>query len=259
MHDLSMRILAYRIMKIPTIIGHRGAPEAALENTESSFRAALDAGAEIIETDVRLSMDGHIVISHDANFSRLGGPSKAIAHMTRSEIGKIRLAHGNFTASPPLFMDEALKIFPETQFNVDLKDHGKAIVEAWSHLLNATAMTGRCRTASFYDSVLRRFSRLNPKQLISVARFGIICFLITNALGIPRKPKENEGVLQIPEIYGPIRIITHKRIESWHRLGWQVHVWTVDEKNDMIRLAEWGVDAIITNRPALAREIFKQI
>ena len=59
----------------PLLIGHRGAPDQAPENTASAFKAAIDAGALIIETDVRLSKDGFIVVAHDIDFSGLGGPA----------------------------------------------------------------------------------------------------------------------------------------------------------------------------------------
>ena len=241
----------------PLIIGHRGAPEAAIENTEASFRVALAAGVHILETDVRLCADGHLVLWHDANFSRMGGPRKAIRQMKRGEIEKVRLKTGNFPEMPPLFMDQALTLFPQAHFNVDLKDRSSAIVKAWFHLLRHSGAAHRCRTASFHDSVLRRFRRLNPMYPVSVARLGVLLILIKTALGIPHLPKANEGVLHLPEKAGLFRIITGRNIAKWQKLGWQIHVWTVDDPDDIIRLAQWGVDAIITNRPSMAQEILK--
>ena len=236
------------------ITGHRGAPSEAPENTRSSFSAAIASGAQVIETDIRLCADAHIVISHDDNFARLGGPGRSIRKMTRSEIEAIRLVSGPTGPERPLFMDEALMLFPDIRFNVDLKDSGPAIVREWAGLLRRSTAWNRCITASFYDRSLRMFRRIEPDLPVSVARFGIAWILLLSAFGTSRRPKAGEGVLQIPEKSGFLKLVSPRTIGIWHRFGWKVEVWTIDNREDMERLYEWGVDGIITNRPSLLKE-----
>ena len=245
-------------MNTPLIIGHRGAPERAVENTEASIRAALHEGALLIETDVRLTADFHIVLSHDPDFSRLGGPSTPIRRMRRSEILQIRLSGGPGPHQAPLFMDQALRLFPRARFNVDLKDPGLALVAAWCRLLEESGAAQRCRTASFHDRSLRLYRRLRPGAALSAARFRVITILLCTLIGLPCRPRSGEGVLQIPEKRGIFRLITPRRIRRWHRWGWQVHAWTIDTESDMKRLTAWGLDGIITNRPSLLRQVLKE-
>jgi glycerophosphoryl diester phosphodiesterase len=239
----------------PLIIGHRGAPDKAPENTESAFQAAIDAGAAIIETDVRLTGDGHIVVAHDPDFSGLGGPLKPIIRSTRSEIEQLTLKDPDGRTEKPLFMDDALTRFPDIAFSVDIKDSGTAAVTAWTDLIRRSGAENRCRTASFRDRTLRIYRRMNPGAPISVARFGVAWLLFTTLLGYPRPPGKDEGVLQLPERAGPVHIITPERILRWQKCGWKVQVWTIDDESEMRRFIRWGIDGIITNRPSLLKGI----
>ena len=237
------------------IIGHRGSPEDAVENTASSFISAVNAGSDILETDVRISYDGFIVVSHDADFSRLGGPAKPINKSTKEEIEKIILTDQMGRSERPLFMDRALKMFPDVRFSVDLKDSGYRMVKAWSDLLVSHHAVHRCRTASFSDRTLRLFRNINPDAPVSVARLSAAALLLSTLLRIPRPPESSEGVLQLPEFFGPLRILSPGTIKRWKQKGWEVQVWTVDEEEDMRRFIRWGIDGIITNRPHLLKKV----
>jgi len=244
-------------MRKPLIIGHRGAPESAIENTESSFRAALSAGVDVIETDLRLSADGHLVVSHDSDFSRLGGPSKPISMCKKSELARIVLKDDAYGIEKPLFMEETLDMFPNVHLNVDLKDSNKDIVRAWASLLMESNAKTRCITASFRDRTINLFSKICMDAPTSVARFGVLSILLLSFFGIIRRPRRNEMFLQVPEQAGLIRVLTESRIKKLQKRGWKVHVWTVDNEQDMRRLIEWGIDGIITNRPTLLRRLLE--
>src|SRR4026208_948606 len=76
-------------MTPPLIIGHRGASAGAPENTMAAFRAAIAAGADGIEFDVRLSRDGVPVVIHDSTLRRTGGLPQRIADLTVSELAAV--------------------------------------------------------------------------------------------------------------------------------------------------------------------------
>jgi len=246
-------------VKLPLIVGHRGAPERAVENTRASFTASLEAGASIIETDVRLTADNHLVISHDPDFSRLGGPPVSISSSRRPELEHIVLRDGMGNSEKPYFMDDALKDFPAVEFSVDLKDPGPEIVRVWTALLQESSGSERCTTASFRDRTLRIFRRLNPGTAVSLARFAVVALLIRTFCGCPLSPGYGEGILQLPERAGPLQILTPRRIARWQSAGWKVHVWTVDTEKDMRRFAEWGIDGIITNKPFLLNQVLSSM
>ena len=226
-----------------------------MENTASSFLSAFEAGSDIIETDVRISSDGHIVVSHDADFSRLGGPDKPINKSTKEEIEKIILKDEKGRTERPLFMEKALQMLPDIRFSVDLKDSGNRMVKAWSDLLVSHRAVHRCRTASFNDRTLRLFRNINPDAPVSVARLSAAALLFSTLLRVPRSPASSEGVLQLPEFFGPLRILSPGNIKLWKQKGWEVQVWTVDDEEEMRRFISWGIDGIITNRPRLLKKV----
>jgi len=244
-------------MRETLIIGHRGAPELAVENTESSFRAALAAGVDVIETDLRLSADGHLLVAHDSDFSRLGGPPKPIAQCTKSELRGIILRDDSNRIESPLFMEDALRMFPNAHFNVDLKDPNRDIVHAWVSLLMKSKSVARCVTASFRDKTINLFSKMFANAPVSVPRFEMAAIVLLSYLGIIRRPGKNKKILQAPEWAGPIRVLTEKRIKKLQKRGWKVHAWTVDNEKDMHRLIEWGIDGIVTNRSSLLRKLLE--
>ncbi|MCG8453809.1 MAG: hypothetical protein MI717_11580 [Spirochaetales bacterium] len=239
-------------------IAHRGASHKAPENTASALALALDCGADILEVDLRLTADGHLVLCHDENFSRLGAPSPPICQMKRQEIALLKLqAHGKNDG--PLFMDEALELWPQAHFNVDLKDPGADIVHAWVKLLQKSGAHERCRTASFRDSTIQYFLQLAPGQPVSMPRGKVAKLLFMTILGFPFQPQSHQNLLQLPEWYRSFRILTSKRIQKWQKKGWEVEVWTVDDWETMKRFLQWGVDGIITNEPSLLQKALQEL
>ena len=240
----------------PLLIAHRGFPFGSVENSEDSFRMALESGADVLETDVRLCADGHLVLSHDPDFRRFGCSQQPISSCTRGQLEKYRLRDDAGREARPLFLDDALRIFPDVRFNIDLKDKGARIVAAWIKLLDLDEAGNRCTTASFHEKNLTLFRRLRPGAPVSLARLSVLAQLVLTGLGRPRKPRSGESVMQLPERAGGFRIITPRRIELWHNTGWTVQVWTIDDEQDMRRLANWGIDGIITNRADRFQEVF---
>ena len=100
---------------------------------------------------------------------------------------------------------------------------------------------------------------MNPGAAVSIARFAVAGLLIRTFCGCPPIPGKGEGVLQLPEGAGPLRILTPRRIGRWQRAGWKVHVWTVDDEKDMSRFAGWGIDGIITNKPFLLKKVLSSM
>ena len=237
------------------IIGHRGFPFKAPENTKLSFEAALSAGADMLETDIRITGDGKLIISHDDSFARLSDFSGIIRNCSSTELKKIQLKGPGNTEDTPLLMEEALRLFPDVSFSVDLKDSCPEIVYAWVNLLKKTNSCKRCITASFNYKTQKLFRSILPDAPSSLSKREIAVLLLKMIFNIFPVPEKNRNILQIPEKYGCITVLTGKRAVKLKKKGWIIHVWTVDNIKDMERLASWGVDGIITNRPDLLKDI----
>lgn len=114
-------------MTKPLLIAHRGYSARYPENTIASYEAAIAMGADIIESDARLSSDGVAFSCHDPDFKRLLGDARTVAEMTEAELTAIVLPDG----SRPLRLVEVLEqISPRRKVLIDVKTQDAAIIEA---------------------------------------------------------------------------------------------------------------------------------
>ena len=102
---------------------------------------------------------------------------------------------------------------------------------------------------SFYDAATRAFRQRCPGVATAATPSEIRTFFILTSLFLDRAYLPQAQAIQVPEMQGNLRLVTRRFIEAAHRKNVQVHVWTVDETPDMLRLIDLGVDGIITDRP----------
>jgi glycerophosphoryl diester phosphodiesterase len=237
---------------LPRIFGHRGLAIDAPENTLLAFLKALSAGASHLETDVHASADGIAVISHDPDLTRLVGRSVRIEQLTIAELRRIDLGSGQSFVS----LAEALDAFPEALFNIDIKTGGAEAPAAAA--IDAAGARGRVLITSFSEGRRRRtVARLPgvassasvPRILLAVVGARLhLSWLVRRALG-------SLDAVQVPERSHGLRIVFPGFLAAVHAAALEVHVWTVNEPEDMKRLLDLGVDGLVTDRCDLAREL----
>lgn len=230
---------------LPRIIAHRGLAIEAPENTLLAFLRALNAGATHLETDVHASADGVAVISHDPDLSRTAGRSAEIGSLTMAELRRVDLGHGQGYCS----LADALDAFPEARFNIDIKDAGSALPAAQA-ILDARA-TDRVLITSFDERRRRAAADVLPGVASSASVRNVLFAIIAAKLGIAplvRRVLRGLVAVQIPERRGFLRLVTARTVSVLHRAGAEVHVWTVNEPQQMTRLLDLGVDGLVTDR-----------
>jgi len=236
----------------PRVIAHRGLALDHAENTLGAFGAALDAGADILETDVHLSKDGKVIIAHDADLERVAGISGFVSDLSASELAAIDLGHGQ--GFPTL--EQALEEFPEARFNIDLK--APSVVEAFVETITRTQSHHRVLVASF-DEFSRAEAVRGLGSVASSATTGhILAGRAISALGLPLSLwKVPEGIvaLQIPPSHRGLALVTPNLIGLSKRRGLEVHVWTINDPRQMERLWAMGVSGIVTDRADVAVEL----
>jgi len=235
----------------PRVLAHRGLAIAAPENTLLAFEHALAAGAGYLETDVRLTRDGVVVIAHDDTIDRIAGRSAAVADLSIAELSSIDLGAAQTFAT----LAEALEALPEARFNIDVKVAGAVapVVE----VIRAAAASDRVLLTSFSDARRRRLAELLPGVATSTGQAAVIGVLLATWLGsagLVRRALRGAVALQVPERFGPVRIVSRRFIELVHRAGAEVHVWTVNDPLDMKRLINLGIDGLVSDRADLAVE-----
>jgi glycerophosphoryl diester phosphodiesterase len=238
----------------PLNFAHRGASYEAPENTLAAFLLAVELGADGIEFDVQLSQDGKAVVIHDSTLDRTTSGEGLVRHKTLSELKQLD-AGSHFD---PAFAEQCIPTLQEVidtvghqlLLNIELKPDGlqddglaavvvRAVEE--NHLLDRVVIS------SFNPLAMRRVKRLNP-------------WLPTGLLYAPDSPI----LLRRPwlrylirfEAMHPHYSAVDDRYMRWARKqGYRVNVWTADDPADMWQLMRCGVDAIITNRPDLLRQV----
>ncbi|MFF2496012.1 glycerophosphodiester phosphodiesterase family protein [Agromyces sp. NPDC058064] len=236
----------------PRVLAHRGLALDAPENTLLAFAKAIAVGADYLETDVHASHDGIAVVSHDPSLDRVAGRKVDVGQLTMHELGRIDLGHGqNFSS-----LEAALDAFPDARFNIDVKE--SAAVEPTIAAIARTRSAGRVLLTSFSERRRRRLAELAPGAVTSVGGAGVLRFRNAAFLRSPAsatRALRGGLALQIPERTGPLRLVTRPLIDLAHRVGAEVHVWTVNDPADMTRLLDLGVDGLVTDRADLAMEI----
>jgi glycerophosphoryl diester phosphodiesterase len=238
---------------VPVAIAHRGGALETTENTRTAFEYAVGLGYDYLETDIQVTRDGVAVLFHDDRLDRTTDATGRVSDLTWNELRGVATAAGS---DQIMRLDEALEHFPRQRFNVDLKSAGA--IEPFCDVMSATGAFDRVIVASFSDArltiVRRRFgprlaTAAGPREItqaVAAARTGRRFPAAPIALQIP---------VDVP--LGPRRVsvATVGLVNAAHRHGVHVHVWTVSDRETIIRLLEMGVDGIMTDRPLLLREV----
>ena len=239
------RVFAHRGLVLP----HDEGP-AVWENTAAAFAAAHAAGAEYIETDCRLTADGDVVLVHDDTLARLNGDTRPVNTLRTVELERIFASHGGL-----MTVRDALASFPGLRFNIDAKTDAVAAplgraVAADAHRVLVTSFADARRRVAL-DAALDAGAEIRPAA--SGGRNTILALRSLTAVRLsPARALADIDAVQIPERQGPVKIVTPTVIAAAQRLGVEVHVWTINDADDMRRLAAAGVDGIVSDRADLA-------
>jgi glycerophosphoryl diester phosphodiesterase len=231
------------------VLAHRGLALEAPENTLLSFAAAVGLGATHIETDVHASSDGVAMVAHDADLARVAGLPGMLGDRTAAELREVDLGHGQGFAS----LAEALDVFPETRFNIDIKSADA--VGPTVAAVRAARATRRVLLTSFSErrrgAAVRALSGVATSASSSVFAAALAAGRV-GATPLLRRLLRDIDAVQIPESYSGVRIVTRRTVSQLHSAKVEVHVWTVNDASDMHRLLDLGVDGIVTDRADMA-------
>ena len=242
----------------PLPFAHRGfTPPAAgrgahaWENTLEGFEAARALGVRHIETDCQLTSDGVAVLLHDADLRRTTGLAAPVGSLTWDEVARAVGADGHRVPR----LDVVLDRLDGTVLNIDCKD--PLAVGPLAACVVAAGAEDRVVVASFDGRRSAAVQRQAPGVARSLGMAGTAAARLSAAVaGVGHRPARallrrvasGADALQVPERHGRLRVLTPRLVDLAHDVGLQVHVWTVDEPDDMHRLLDLGVDGIISDR-----------
>lgn len=244
----------------PRLIAHRGASGEYPENTLAAFRAAAAAGAPYFELDVRMTRDGVIVLGHDDDLSRNCGIDGTISKLTFDELRQVDAGWGFSPARGEGFpfrgqgltipaLEEVFAEFPKHRYIVEIKQTEPNIVAPLLAAIERAGMRRRVLIASEYQAPIDEVRALAPSLPTGFPYAEIAGFMMSLAPGAARFVPQGEA-LQVPPEYESWRIVTAESIAAAHRIGVEVHVWTVNDTAEMRALLALGVDGILTDYPS---------
>ncbi|MGW7816629.1 glycerophosphodiester phosphodiesterase [Streptomyces puniciscabiei] len=266
--------MTHALQRSIQVVAHRGASEDAPEHTLAAYKKAIEDGADALECDVRLTADGHLVCVHDRRVNRTSNGRGAVSALELADLAALDFGSWK-TRENWRGRDE------EPDWEHRPEDREETSVLTLERLLELVADAGRRVELAIETKHPTRWAgQVEERLLTLLKRFGLdapasaaesqVRIMSFSARSLHRvraaaptlptvylvqflTPRLRDGRLPAGvRIAGPsIRIVRNNPayVERLRRAGHQVHVWTVNEPEDVDLCVELGIDAIITNRP----------
>ena len=216
-------------------------------------------GAPYVELDVHMTSDGQVVVSHDGNLSRMCGEDRAIREMSFAQLARAD-AGRMFTVDGTTFpfrgtgltvprLAEVFAAISGVRVLIEVKQTAPSVVAAMLEVIDRASMRASVLVASEHQQPLDEIRQLAPAIPTNLSTFE--CGEFFQALAARNSNYSPPGAaLQIPREYETWQLVTSQSVEFAHRVGLEVHVWTVNEETAMTELLDLGVDGIVSDFPA---------
>lgn len=240
----------------PLVIAHRGGAGLFPENTLYAFERASELGVDVVELDIHGTSDGELVVIHDATVQRTTDGAGRVSEMTLEQLKKLDAAYRWSPDNGKTFplrqngikvptLQEVFKALPKMRFNVEPKQPAPSLVKPLCKIIHENKMIERVVVGSFRQAIIDEFRRECPDVATSASTTEVSKFLGMYKTGLTKAYRPEMQALQVPDFIG----ITDEFVKAARERNLQVHVWTVNETNDMERLLKTGVDGIMTDYP----------
>jgi glycerophosphoryl diester phosphodiesterase len=243
------------------LIAHRGASAEHVENTLPAFEAALALGADVLESDVHVTRDGHPVLAHDVDGSRVAGDPRAITQCTLAEIERwdlSRVLPGSATVGIPT-LDETLARLPNAVLNLDLKSNDARTVPQVLAVIAKRNAESRVLLTSFSANItqqIRAHGYAGPvglgqaEAVLAVFAPRLLIRMRSSAFGRPGTR------LQIPVRSNGIPLARRALVAKLRALGIPVDYWVINDAREAAALLELGAAGIVTDDVRTMAKLF---
>jgi glycerophosphoryl diester phosphodiesterase len=236
---------------------HRGGarhPElTGLENTQAAFAHAVALGYRYLETDVHVTRDGVLVAFHDALLGRVTDAAGSLEQLDSHALAEVRVGG----REPVPTLAALVSAFSDVCFNIDLK--AGAAVAPLAAFVREHGLQDRVLVGSFSGRRLRRFRHLAGRRVATSASPGEVAAYAALPARLARLlTRRGPAALQVPHRRGPLVVASARLVRRAHAAGLPVHVWTVDDPDEMGRLVDRGVDGLMTDRTDILRDVLRE-
>lgn len=239
-------------------VAHRGGAALRPENTLEAFGHGVALGADALELDVHLSRDGVVVVCHDETVDRTTDGRGAIADARAGDLAALDAGYrfGEEAGFPfrarGLGVPRLREVLERCALPliVELKGRNLDLASAAVDEVRRAGALGRVCFGSFSVALLQA-ARACGDDVVTSAGTEEIRDALAWAYLASLPPRRAYRAFQVPETHGRRRVVSRRFLRATARAGVPVHVWTVNDPGDMRRLLDWGVRALITDRPDL--------
>ncbi len=224
----------------PFIIGHRGIMAYEPENTLRSVKKALTY-ADLVEIDVHMSKDGHVVVIHDSEVDRTTNGTGKVKDMTLKELKKLDAGRGERI---PTLQEVIDLIKGKKKLIIEIKSSGAE--EKVIQIIENNNLKDDVIIVSFYHPVVKKIKELSD------IKTGVI--FSSQPVNAVKLALDANADIMLPNW----KYITPEMVEDAHKHGLLIFSWTIDEPNDIKRMVEMGVDGIATNKADVAKEVLSE-
>ncbi len=236
---------------VPVGFAHQGGSDVAPGNTIAAFDHAVALGYRYLETDVQATADGVLAVFHDDDLTALTGVDGRVEDRSWDELSELRVGGEH----PIPRFDAVVARYPDVRFNIEPKNDGA--VEPLVELIRDRGLVDRVLVASFDDGRVRRIrAELGPRLATAPGRRGAPLVALRSLLW-PRG-RSRFAALQIPSHVRGVPLTRRWLLRAIQARGIQVHVWTVNDEQEMLDALDAGVDAIMTDRVALLHRVLEE-
>ena len=217
-----------------------------------AFEGAVALGYRYLETDAHVTADGICLAFHDDRLDRVTDQVGVIAELPYRLVRDARVDG----REPIPLLEDLVAAFPEARINIDTKHD--ASVDAVAAVLRRTGAIGRACVGSFSESRLTRIRTLLGPDLCTSLGPKETARLRGGSFGLPGAGHLAGACAQVPHRVRGVTLVDERFVTKAHAVGLQVHVWTIDDPDEMRQLLDLGVDGIMTDQPAVLRDVLTE-
>lgn len=214
-----------------------------------AFEGAVALGYRYLETDAHVTADGICLAFHDDRLDRVTDQEGVIAELPYRIVRDARVDG----REPIPLLEDLVAAFPQVRINIDTK-HDTS-VDAVAAVLRRTGAVDRVCIGSFSETRLARIRALMGPELCTSLGPKETARLRGGSFGLPGAGHLAGVCAQVPHRVKGVTIVDERFVAKAHALGLQVHVWTIDEPDEMHELLDLGVDGIMTDQPAVLKDV----
>lgn len=258
----------------PLVIAHQGGELLAPSNTMASFENAANMGVDVLETDIHITKDGHLVTIHDPSVDRTTNGKGNVADLTLAELQALDAGYhfkdldGNYSfRGKGVYIptvEEMFQRFDDMKIEIEIKDDNpperiEEIAPKLWKLIEKYQMEEKIIIGSFDQKILQTFEKYAKGRVaITAGRQEVKSFVVFHKFFLRNLYVPKVDAFQIPIEDSGFDLTDQRLIDGAHRLGMEIHYWTIDDPKTMEKLIDAGADGILTNRPDLLLKLLEE-